>query len=337
MSEPVSDVEIEDVLSSIRRLVSAGEEGKVPDKVAQDAVSDTPPRFVLTPAFRVTEADEHVESFDADDVVSEDTQADLGETTVVFADEAEEEPTASFAHEPASRDSLEATIAELEAAVIDQPDEWEPDGSEVTTVPTWETVSYPPLDEVEDAVAVEETSPEDTGHVPANDPFVLEDVDTPDDAWVMTDALATPEADDLEEEPDAVDPILTSGPFIAEDAVYTADDPMPAPEGADRFADIQNVESLTFSHSQPIQMPDDPTDDYGDELLPDPDPVGEDDDIDAYMFSNAKGINEEVLREMVMDVVRQELQGNLGERITRNVRKMVRREIHRALDMQNFD
>jgi cell pole-organizing protein PopZ len=38
-----------------------------------------------------------------------------------------------------------------------------------------------------------------------------------------------------------------------------------------------------------------------------------------------------MLREMVADIVRQELQGTLGERITRNVRKLVRREIHRAL------
>ena len=37
-----------------------------------------------------------------------------------------------------------------------------------------------------------------------------------------------------------------------------------------------------------------------------------------------------MLRDMVHDIVRQELQGVLGERITRNVRKLVRREIQRA-------
>ena len=40
---------------------------------------------------------------------------------------------------------------------------------------------------------------------------------------------------------------------------------------------------------------------------------------------------------MVAEIVRQELQGTLGERITRNVRKLVRREIHRALTSQDFD
>jgi hypothetical protein len=42
------------------------------------------------------------------------------------------------------------------------------------------------------------------------------------------------------------------------------------------------------------------------------------------------------LRELVSDIVRSELQGELGERITRNVRKLVRREIHRALTSQDL-
>ncbi|MGH1416739.1 MAG: hypothetical protein ACRBB0_24855 [Pelagimonas sp.] len=47
--------------------------------------------------------------------------------------------------------------------------------------------------------------------------------------------------------------------------------------------------------------------------------------------------DEAMLRRMVSDIVRQELQGALGERITRNVRKLVRREIHRVLMSQDFD
>ena len=48
-------------------------------------------------------------------------------------------------------------------------------------------------------------------------------------------------------------------------------------------------------------------------------------------------IGEEDLRRMVSEIVRQELQGALGERITRNVRKLVRREIHRVILSQDFD
>ncbi|MCA0961743.1 hypothetical protein [Salipiger bermudensis] len=47
--------------------------------------------------------------------------------------------------------------------------------------------------------------------------------------------------------------------------------------------------------------------------------------------------DEEMLRDLVTETIRQELQGALGERITRNVRKMVRREIHRMVTSEYFD
>ncbi|MBK1635247.1 hypothetical protein [Rhodovulum adriaticum] len=47
-------------------------------------------------------------------------------------------------------------------------------------------------------------------------------------------------------------------------------------------------------------------------------------------------LDEDMLREIVGEIVRQELQGALGERITRNVRKLVRREINRALAARNI-
>ncbi|SDW59284.1 hypothetical protein SAMN05444358_1011243 [Ruegeria halocynthiae] len=48
-------------------------------------------------------------------------------------------------------------------------------------------------------------------------------------------------------------------------------------------------------------------------------------------------IEEEELRELVAQIVREELQGALGERITRNLRKMVRREITRAVAASDID
>ncbi len=48
-------------------------------------------------------------------------------------------------------------------------------------------------------------------------------------------------------------------------------------------------------------------------------------------------LDEETLRDLVAEIVREELQGALGEKITRNVRKLVRREIHRALASQEID
>lgn len=47
--------------------------------------------------------------------------------------------------------------------------------------------------------------------------------------------------------------------------------------------------------------------------------------------------DEAVLRDLVRDLIREELSGTLGERITRNVRKLVRAEINRAMTARNFD
>lgn len=48
-------------------------------------------------------------------------------------------------------------------------------------------------------------------------------------------------------------------------------------------------------------------------------------------------LDPEALRALVAEIIRQELQGSLGERITRNVRKLVRREIERALSGRALD
>lgn len=50
-----------------------------------------------------------------------------------------------------------------------------------------------------------------------------------------------------------------------------------------------------------------------------------------------QSIDEAMLREIVADIVRSELQGALGERITRNVRKLVRGEIQRELAARALD
>ena len=65
--------------------------------------------------------------------------------------------------------------------------------------------------------------------------------------------------------------------------------------------------------------------------------VAGDSGSDFELDSETKLLDEDALRDMVGDIVRLELQGALGERITRNVRKLVRREIHRALTAQELD
>jgi len=48
-------------------------------------------------------------------------------------------------------------------------------------------------------------------------------------------------------------------------------------------------------------------------------------------------VDEEALRELIAEVVREELQGEMGVRITRNIRKLVRREIRLALAAQELE
>ncbi|KAA2311459.1 hypothetical protein DL237_05130 [Pseudooceanicola sediminis] len=56
----------------------------------------------------------------------------------------------------------------------------------------------------------------------------------------------------------------------------------------------------------------------------------QDNDDDGALF------DEYMLRDLVSEILRQELQGPLGERITRNVRKLVRAEIQRALNARDL-
>lgn len=43
-------------------------------------------------------------------------------------------------------------------------------------------------------------------------------------------------------------------------------------------------------------------------------------------------VDEQELRALVAEIVREELQGEMGERITRNIRNLIRKEVARALD-----
>ena len=55
------------------------------------------------------------------------------------------------------------------------------------------------------------------------------------------------------------------------------------------------------------------------------------------VYDDEHGWHEDALRELVSDIVRQELEGSLGERITHNVRKLVRRELQRALAAEELE
>lgn len=340
MSDPVTNIEIEDVLSSIRRLVSEGDKLRPGASMSHESATQPneapaaeplaeraslPPRFVLTPALRVDEAPLVLEGSEAspdDSAPNEDDQASAAESLIAesfvaatsspdtfIADDA----TAHFATAPeaiapddveqdvAAEDSiaeveditspgrsrLEATIAELEAAIIGGTDDWEPDGSEETPVVDWSN------ERAEGLFTSARTLPTEAAS----------------DAVVLTPSSA--ERDDVSK--DAPRSRFSLQPEAAAEPVQEVIAPELSREEAD--------------------------DDLADDLLRSEDGSYDadlDEDLAAYLERD-QILDEETLRNLVIEIVRQELQGTLGERITRNVRKLVRREIYRILASQDFD
>lgn len=285
MSDPMKQMEIEDVLSSIRRLVA----DEVAERAVPDALQETAPtedgpaqdaaqvetealhpteKLVLTADQRVSEdAPKQAEAEEAPVAEDENTaevniaeasaaEEEVGETFEASFEEIEEvsgdssEP--EFEADTWEEVSLEDRIAELEQAVAAREEDWEPDGSELTG----EEIQFTSLRAVmQDA---EEVEPD----LPAHED-IQPDMDPADDGDSPQEAREGPEA---------------------EAAVDGASEP-------------ENM----FGAQEPDVM------------------------------------DEEMLRQLVTDIVREELQGTLGERITRNVRKLVRREINTLLATRDFE
>jgi hypothetical protein len=131
MTEPMTSGEIEDVLSSIRKLVSEDlrPQPRVP---APDAAPDTPPeadKLILTPALRVVEGSAEAEA------------------TLAAAEVAEAEPDP----EPARRLRLDTVVSAFATQVNPPPEGWEAETGDATVTHLLRT---PP-----------------GGHAPAVEPF----------------------------------------------------------------------------------------------------------------------------------------------------------------------
>lgn len=198
MNEQWSDRDAEDVLSSIRRLVSQ----RQPKAPAPE--ESEPERLVLTPSLRVPETE-----LPADPLPLE--RAALDNTTW----------------------SLEDRIAELEDAVGGRPQEWEPDGSEDDEQETPATFVFQhrrPMIEPEP----EPFRPQRTeGLVEAEEPpaaFTAEaDAEAPEEAMAepgaveetpaVTETIAEAEPETAASEPQEADPALAALGAIDEDAL----------------------------------------------------------------------------------------------------------------------
>lgn len=405
MSKPVTNVEIEDVLSSIRRLVSSSDRAERPEDEPRNDISD---KLVLTPALRVDNgADEREETLenqvdsgegpegdeaaamavdvplddgaDTDEAAAdgafldyiaraaesvgdsdaaeedegglddsgalsdhEDARASLDDFLEENADnlsqpdiEAEsdlDEP--ELAEAEAEQKDLQRRAAEFEALIAERDDAWDPDGS-----------------------AQDENAAHSVGPVPweedadgAGDDATAEIVDPLQDSIDALAAGQANEADNAEEDTAELDlaQVLADAGLSDEDVTESAAEEASedAPEAEETSENVEVAEEASEA-------------DDDEEALQDVDPEVFEPEPAAFAFrSHMSGdapsatpettaqaspimdealLDEEALREMVSEIVRQELQGALGERITRNVRKLVRREIHRALASQELE
>ncbi|MGR3526563.1 MAG: hypothetical protein ACU0CT_11205 [Paracoccaceae bacterium] len=297
MNDPVTNVAIEDVLSSIRRLVS--EDARVqplawrPDQrendEAEEAETAAEPmagRLVLTPALRVTGAEE-------------------------------------VAAEP--------SVAEADPLTLDKPQDPVDEGAQDSAVSDEAAQAAAWVEEIRDAVAdaaMSDSAPE----IPATEdtedlggaPYVLGDT--------VTEAL--PWEDHHDDVPQGTDAI-ESDALRAADDVHLADDvqAVAMPE-VDAPQDEARDSGFVFASTRDGMMRGDAAGaaDPGQAAA-----VDDLDDRDLFLREDEALLDEHMLRELVAEIVRQELQGALGERITRNVRKLVRREIHRALTSHELE
>lgn len=303
MSNSVSSFEIEDVLSSIRRLVSVDEREH---KHHSGSGGNIQEKLVLSPALRIDDDSAEDQRVVAEDVVDtaltdQDGVAEQGSDE--SEDQAEPRP------EP-DNESSEQTGADEDAVEDrhDEPQVAQEDHSETEIDQNdddnagWKVLTFSHSEYRALASEIEGASDGEAVTFEEKIAEVEAAVATQEDQWEPDEPS---DIDFFREkaEPIAWDGSLESSAKSRDDAETVADDTDQADAVASDGADVgQNT-----------------------------------DPADEEWLAGDTELDEDALRDLISEIVRQELQGALGERITRNVRKLVRREIHRALVAQNFD
>jgi hypothetical protein len=362
MSEPVTQAEIEDVLSSIRRLVSeddrkwaarvTGSAEPASPEPAEPRSEKAATRLVLTPALRVSEAKPEaadpidtayarevppevrevppeVTDISASSIPGVEVDTDLAsvatdETDAGVAGQAVEPAEETPAEEARSPSDEDATDAGEDAPWKDP---WATlyQAAGVTGVEGFQDAS----DEVE---AQSEASLSDA---------MLEETDPADRVFAVVQKITELEAkvarSEEQWEPDGRSSDPYAGTTVEtlqwqdhhdEDPASeeTAEEVVSWPE-SEATADTAEDAGPEFGPATETEHAD-PARGIAEEAIT-VETLGALTEEDSYL-------DEDSLRELVAEIVREELQGALGERITRNVRKLVRREIHRALAAQDL-
>ncbi|QJF50617.1 hypothetical protein [Roseobacter ponti] len=310
MSKPVTNSQVEDVLSSIRRLVSdnkknSGSAGVVP---VQD-------KLVLTPQLRVSEdSSEH-------------------EAEVADLNGAPQGPTSDSTdfHSPASdEDATDVTPAD---APVDAPLQLSPEMAD-DALEGFDGYEEPLPDQ-----SAEQETGGDGGFVFARRRATAPEARAPQQAGAdagparkETPASENTSGSSRVSEADARSHLSEKIAALETAIARTADQWEPDGNGRDAYAGTRAPsmdwqDGVSFDGKGAPLSDDDPIE-----------PVATvEGDTDVSWSEEDQIIDEAALRLLVGDIVRSELQGELGERITRNVRRLVHREIMRALAARDLD
>ncbi len=361
MSGPLEQAGVEDVLSSIRRLVSEDNRKTRPSGGARRA-EGLRPRLVLTPALRVPppvdkdtraakpellDQDAYLENPEGNDVngadaAQEHSKAVSGSDANVAVDPQGAERTflggADTVEHAASLDMfrLNKTIVESDDASDQTPDE------DVLPWKNPEATLYGVSENVQDDDTEAENMAEPSQSATGGAAYADEDASVSDTAEVshlhnasarqraaaVVRKIAEMEAATAQSaavphwEPDA----SQNGPFASElrspaSTDWDEAETQEAANIADQTGDVEHMDADDIAEHFAADVIDATAEDISADIA-----ASTLDDLD-----DATLIDEDMLRDMVVEIVRQELQGSLGEKITRNVRKLVRREIQRAL------
>ena len=327
MSDPVSSKDVEDVLSSIRRLVSEEAKGNG----AQDGELIAPDIHEAAENAAETALAEIVQQVTGEPPSNDDSDPDATAGGADAGDGADA-PAMSFRHQAASAarraasDAADKLVLTADFRVSDPAESRNNDPGQPADGP--ETAQADPpgvlhLHPVSETGAQDSGADDDDAATPRQerpDPFAFASEDTLFDRArrAMEGPGAATSAPPAQPDPEPVEtPAAANAPDDTE---------MTPPHDT---AGAEATETATAG--SPPQQDGPATGAEGDK--------GEDEPLERINFVEEEEsiLDEETLRDLVAEMVRQELQGELGDRITRNVRKLVRREIQRALASREFE
>ena len=345
VSEDVKDSPRIDFVSSAKQAISEGEdEGPVEEEEVavaentepEDAVSVEEVSEIEVPKIE-DQASEEAAGDGFDPTIPSDEELNEAEDTVGYDDDWPLQEFRStrrgFASEVSEDLSLDDEVPD-ETLAAEEPAETQADYYEDDTSEA--DASEPTPEDEAEPIEAEPTEAENAGTEQAVDDEQLaeftdelnseaaveeqaEDVET-----VAAETEAELETDENSEDATAQSNVVelnTNPPNPANSdisAAYALTGEMRDLEEASASSSADDSEDAVDINVGAIEVPESPETENSDAL-----------DLDS--------LDEEALRELISEIVHKELSGVLGERITRNIRKLVRREVHRTMSTKEFD